>query len=171
MNSFFFSFFSPLKIIFEGALLSQRSFIGLDQLWVYVCAQAASRKSCSAGEFTCANGQCIAQESVCDSRQDCSDKSDEDPVNCCKWINSLLINMLQIMTVVGFKKLEFVLSKVKLIWNKMNVHSHSEAISTVPCEGFYVSTNKRADCIANTNSLLWIGGIASAAKPLCSANE
>ncbi|XP_054580782.1 MAM and LDL-receptor class A domain-containing protein 1 [Eptesicus fuscus] len=70
------------KIIFEGALLSQRSFIGLDQLWVYVCAQAASRKSCSAGEFTCANGQCIAQESVCDSRQDCSDKSDEDPVNC-----------------------------------------------------------------------------------------
>ncbi|XP_023613828.1 MAM and LDL-receptor class A domain-containing protein 1 [Myotis lucifugus] len=70
------------KIIFEGALLSQRSFIGLDQLWVYVCAQAPSIKSCSAGEFTCASGQCIAQESVCDSRQDCSDKTDEDPVNC-----------------------------------------------------------------------------------------
>lgn len=105
----------PLKIIFEGALLSQRSFIGLDQLWVYVCAQAPSRKSCSAGEFTCASGQCIAQELVCDSRQDCSDKSDEDPVNCCKWIICLLINMLQIMTVVGFKTLDFVLSRVKLI--------------------------------------------------------
>ncbi|KAM7159543.1 MAM and LDL-receptor class A domain-containing protein 1 isoform 2-T2 [Molossus nigricans] len=70
------------KIIFEGALLSQESFIGLDQLWVYACAQAPSRKLCSTDEFTCASGQCVAQESVCDSRQDCSDKSDEDPVTC-----------------------------------------------------------------------------------------
>ncbi|XP_016068757.1 PREDICTED: MAM and LDL-receptor class A domain-containing protein 1-like [Miniopterus natalensis] len=70
------------KIIFEGALMDQKSFIGLDQLWVYACAQAPSRKLCSADEFTCASGQCIAQESVCDSREDCSDKSDEDPVTC-----------------------------------------------------------------------------------------
>ncbi|XP_023487707.2 MAM and LDL-receptor class A domain-containing protein 1 [Equus caballus] len=70
------------KVIFEGALLSQKGFIGLDQLWVYACAQAPSRKLCSAAEFTCASGQCIAQESVCDSRQDCSDESDEDPVTC-----------------------------------------------------------------------------------------
>lgn len=70
------------KIIFEGAILSQKGFIGLDQLWVYVCAQAPSRKPCSADEFTCAGGQCIAQESACDARQDCSDGSDEFPATC-----------------------------------------------------------------------------------------
>ncbi|KAM8802301.1 MAM and LDL-receptor class A domain-containing protein 1 [Rhynchonycteris naso] len=70
------------KIIFEGVLLSQKSFIGLDQLWVYVCAPAPSRKPCSADEFTCASGQCITQGSVCDSWQDCSDRSDEDPAIC-----------------------------------------------------------------------------------------
>ncbi|XP_057588580.1 MAM and LDL-receptor class A domain-containing protein 1 [Hippopotamus amphibius kiboko] len=70
------------KIIFEGSILSQKGFIGLDQLWVYACAQAPSRQLCSAAEFTCASGQCIAQESVCDSRRDCSDSSDEDPATC-----------------------------------------------------------------------------------------
>ncbi|XP_017724713.1 PREDICTED: MAM and LDL-receptor class A domain-containing protein 1 isoform X2 [Rhinopithecus bieti] len=72
------------KIIFEGTLLSQRSFIGLDHLWVYACGQAQSRKLCSADEFPCSRGQCIAKESVCDSRQDCSDGSDEDPETCSK---------------------------------------------------------------------------------------
>nr|XP_008000626.2 MAM and LDL-receptor class A domain-containing protein 1 [Chlorocebus sabaeus] len=72
------------KIIFEGTLLSQRSFIGLDHLWVYACGQAQSRKLCSADEFPCSCGQCIAKESVCDSRQDCSDGSDEDPETCAK---------------------------------------------------------------------------------------
>ncbi|KAM9230178.1 MAM and LDL-receptor class A domain-containing protein 1 [Dugong dugon] len=70
------------KIVFEGALLSQISFIGLDHLWVYACAQAPSGKLCSADEFTCATGQCIAQELVCDAQQDCSDRSDEDPATC-----------------------------------------------------------------------------------------
>ncbi|XP_058915238.1 MAM and LDL-receptor class A domain-containing protein 1 [Kogia breviceps] len=70
------------KIIFEGTILSQKGFIGLDELWVYACAQAPSRHLCSADEFTCASGQCIAQELVCDSQQDCSDKSDEDPATC-----------------------------------------------------------------------------------------
>ncbi|XP_023985471.1 MAM and LDL-receptor class A domain-containing protein 1 [Physeter macrocephalus] len=70
------------KIIFEGTILSQQGFIGLDELWVYACAQAPSRHLCSADEFTCASGQCIAQELVCDSQQDCSDKSDEDPATC-----------------------------------------------------------------------------------------
>ncbi|XP_007934543.1 MAM and LDL-receptor class A domain-containing protein 1 [Orycteropus afer afer] len=70
------------KIIFEGVLLSQRSFIGLDSLWVYACAQAQSRKLCSADEFTCDTGQCIAQELLCDAPQDCSDRSDEDPATC-----------------------------------------------------------------------------------------
>ncbi|KAM5340292.1 LOW QUALITY PROTEIN: MAM and LDL-receptor class A domain-containing protein 1 [Glossophaga mutica] len=68
------------KIIFEGTPSIQRSYIGLDQLWVCICAQAPSRKPCSADEFT--SGQFIAQESVHDYQQDCSDKSDEDPVIC-----------------------------------------------------------------------------------------
>uniref|UniRef100_A0A8C5VYQ1 MAM and LDL-receptor class A domain-containing protein 1 n=1 Tax=Microcebus murinus TaxID=30608 RepID=A0A8C5VYQ1_MICMU len=70
------------KVVFEGTILSQKSFIGLDQLWVYACGQAPPRKLCSVDEFPCASGQCIAQESVCDSRQDCSDESDEDPATC-----------------------------------------------------------------------------------------
>ncbi|XP_049561475.1 MAM and LDL-receptor class A domain-containing protein 1 [Orcinus orca] len=70
------------QIIFEGTVLSQKGFIGLDELWVYACAQAPSRQLCSADEFTCASGQCIAQELVCDSQQDCSDESDEDPATC-----------------------------------------------------------------------------------------
>nr|XP_054961620.1 uncharacterized protein LOC129395072 [Pan paniscus] len=61
---------------------SQRSFIALDHLWVYACGQTQSRKLCSADEFPCTSGQCIAKESVCDSRQDCSDESDEDPATC-----------------------------------------------------------------------------------------
>ncbi|XP_029095126.1 MAM and LDL-receptor class A domain-containing protein 1 [Monodon monoceros] len=70
------------QMIFEGTILSQKGFIGLDELWVYACAQAPSRQLCSADEFTCASGQCIAQELVCDSQQDCSDESDEDPATC-----------------------------------------------------------------------------------------
>ncbi|XP_032477558.1 LOW QUALITY PROTEIN: MAM and LDL-receptor class A domain-containing protein 1 [Phocoena sinus] len=70
------------QIIFEGTILSQKGFIGLDELWVYACAQAPSRQLCSADEFTCASGQCIARELVCDSQQDCSDESDEDPATC-----------------------------------------------------------------------------------------
>ncbi|CAD7679155.1 unnamed protein product [Nyctereutes procyonoides] len=71
-----------VKIIFEGTILSQKGFIGLNQLWVYACALAPSRKLCSADEFTCTSGQCIAQNSVCDSWRDCSDDSDEDPATC-----------------------------------------------------------------------------------------
>ncbi|XP_032736758.1 MAM and LDL-receptor class A domain-containing protein 1 [Lontra canadensis] len=70
------------KIIFEGTLLSQKGFIGLDQLWVYACALAPRRRLCPKDEFTCASGQCISQESVCDSQPDCSDDSDEDPTTC-----------------------------------------------------------------------------------------
>ncbi|XP_027784436.2 MAM and LDL-receptor class A domain-containing protein 1 [Marmota flaviventris] len=77
------------KIVFEGVVLSRRSFLGLDQLWVYSCGETLSRKLCSAEEFTCASGQCIAQDSVCDSRQDCPDGTDEDPTTC---LNRLTCN-------------------------------------------------------------------------------
>ncbi|KFO21630.1 hypothetical protein H920_16982 [Fukomys damarensis] len=61
-------------------ILSQRSFIGLDRLSVY--GQNHSRRLCSEDEFTCASGQCVAQDSICDSQRDCSDASDEDPLTC-----------------------------------------------------------------------------------------
>ncbi|XP_012586720.1 PREDICTED: MAM and LDL-receptor class A domain-containing protein 1 [Condylura cristata] len=70
------------KIVFEGTTLNQKGFIGLDALWVYACAESPFRKLCSADEFTCASGQCIAQESLCDSQKDCFDESDEDPATC-----------------------------------------------------------------------------------------
>uniref|UniRef100_A0A8W4F8M9 MAM and LDL receptor class A domain containing 1 n=2 Tax=Sus scrofa TaxID=9823 RepID=A0A8W4F8M9_PIG len=69
------------KIVFEG-ILNQEGFIGLDQLWVYACSWVPSRKPCSADEFTCANGQCVVQELVCDSQKDCPDGSDEGPATC-----------------------------------------------------------------------------------------
>lgn len=70
------------KIVFEGTTLNQKGFLGLDQIWVYTCTQAPSTALCSAWEFTCTSGQCIPRESVCDSWQDCSDQSDEDPFRC-----------------------------------------------------------------------------------------
>ncbi|XP_008266860.3 MAM and LDL-receptor class A domain-containing protein 1 [Oryctolagus cuniculus] len=86
------------QIIFEGIILSQKSFIGLDQLWVYACGQAPTRKLCSSDEFACASGQCIAQDSVCDSQQNCADAS-EDLATCfsrcdfetnsCGWFEAL----------------------------------------------------------------------------------
>ncbi|KAM7316467.1 hypothetical protein ACRRTK_024198 [Alexandromys fortis] len=39
--------------------------------------QNCTRRSCSAGEFTCANGRCIMQSFRCDRRNDCGDYSDE----------------------------------------------------------------------------------------------
>uniref|UniRef100_A0A8C5KA78 MAM and LDL receptor class A domain containing 1 n=1 Tax=Jaculus jaculus TaxID=51337 RepID=A0A8C5KA78_JACJA len=70
------------KIVFEGTILSQESFIGLDGLRVYTCGQTHSKQLCSAGEFTCATDQSLAQESACDAEQDCSEESDEDSANC-----------------------------------------------------------------------------------------
>ncbi|KAM6216200.1 MAM and LDL-receptor class A domain-containing protein 1 [Rhynchocyon petersi] len=74
------------KVTFEGTLLNKRSFIGLDHIWVYACSESRSYRVCSADEFTCATGQCIAQELVCDSQQDCIDGSDEDPAACWSFI-------------------------------------------------------------------------------------
>uniref|UniRef100_A0A8C6QSZ3 MAM and LDL receptor class A domain containing 1 n=2 Tax=Nannospalax galili TaxID=1026970 RepID=A0A8C6QSZ3_NANGA len=70
------------KIVFEGAVLSQRSFIGLNQLLVCACGHAHSLQLSSASEFTCASGQCLAQASVCDSGHNHSKGRDEDPAIC-----------------------------------------------------------------------------------------
>ncbi|XP_075409528.1 MAM and LDL-receptor class A domain-containing protein 1 [Tenrec ecaudatus] len=70
------------EVSFEGTLLSHRAFVGLDGLWVHACAQARPGQPCSADDFPCATGQCVAPELVCDAQQDCPDGSDEDPATC-----------------------------------------------------------------------------------------
>ncbi|HSA20984.1 MAG TPA: LDL receptor domain-containing protein, partial [Myxococcota bacterium] len=37
---------------------------------------------CAAGEFTCADGSCIANAQVCDGADDCGDGSDEQGCGC-----------------------------------------------------------------------------------------
>lgn len=46
----------------------------------YWCVREIS--NCSANQFTCTNGKCISQSFVCDTDDDCSDKSDESSVVC-----------------------------------------------------------------------------------------
>ena len=46
---------------------------------------------CAQNEFTCRDGQCIAEKSVCDLRKDCADGSDEEPARICtQLINSYM---------------------------------------------------------------------------------
>ena len=45
-------------------------------LCIYI-ALSVSRCESSALNFTCANGQCVSQNNVCDQFNDCSDGSDE----------------------------------------------------------------------------------------------
>ncbi|XP_036616414.1 MAM and LDL-receptor class A domain-containing protein 1, partial [Trichosurus vulpecula] len=73
---------TQFKFVFEGTTQSELGFIGLDSLQVYACEEAQTQRLCRAEEFSCASGQCIPYESVCDYQQDCSDHSDEDPSAC-----------------------------------------------------------------------------------------
>ncbi|XP_035298699.1 MAM and LDL-receptor class A domain-containing protein 1 isoform X2 [Cricetulus griseus] len=66
------------KVVFEGTVLRQRSFIGLDQLLVYTCGQTHSQQLCSIDEYTCTSGQCLTHSSVCKSGKDCSNGNDKD---------------------------------------------------------------------------------------------
>ncbi|XP_076428807.1 MAM and LDL-receptor class A domain-containing protein 1 [Peromyscus maniculatus bairdii] len=66
------------KVVFEGTVLRQRSFIGLDQLLVYTYGQTHSRQLCSINESTCTSGQCLTHASVCESEGACSSGNDED---------------------------------------------------------------------------------------------
>ncbi|XP_058525682.1 MAM and LDL-receptor class A domain-containing protein 1 [Ochotona princeps] len=86
------------QITFEGIILSQRSFIGLDQLWVYGCEEAPSQKLCSSDEFTCASGQCTAQDLMCNSQQSYSDTTEDSATllsgcdfeaNSCGWFEAV----------------------------------------------------------------------------------
>ncbi|XP_048223736.1 MAM and LDL-receptor class A domain-containing protein 1 [Perognathus longimembris pacificus] len=75
------------QIVFEGVILSPSSFIGLDQIWVYACGHNNSRHNCFVDEFSCASGQCIAQEPPCDPQQDCYDGDDDDIVTFSNYLN------------------------------------------------------------------------------------
>ncbi|KAL6069254.1 hypothetical protein STEG23_019713, partial [Scotinomys teguina] len=66
------------KVVFEGTVLRQRSFIGLDRLLVYTCGQTHSHQLCSINEHTCASGQCLTHASVYESGTDHSNGNDED---------------------------------------------------------------------------------------------
>uniref|UniRef100_A0A4X2LXR5 MAM and LDL receptor class A domain containing 1 n=1 Tax=Vombatus ursinus TaxID=29139 RepID=A0A4X2LXR5_VOMUR len=70
------------KFVFEGITQSEASFIAVDSIQVYACEERQMQRPCRAEEFSCASGQCIPHESVCDYQQDCSDHSDEDPSAC-----------------------------------------------------------------------------------------
>lgn len=71
--------FFPIKVVFEGTVLRQRSFIGLGQLLVYTCGQTHSEQQlCSVDEYTCASGQCLTHSSVCDSGTGCSSGNNEE---------------------------------------------------------------------------------------------
>ncbi|XP_067418434.1 MAM and LDL-receptor class A domain-containing protein 1-like [Emydura macquarii macquarii] len=70
------------KFVFEGTIQSRTGFICLDNLQFSESATSESSVLCSPEEFTCANGQCVANGSACDYQLDCSDGSDEDPTAC-----------------------------------------------------------------------------------------
>lgn len=47
-----------------------------------VVCKVAGGKACSSEEFECKSGECIPARFLCDSYVDCTDGSDESPVNC-----------------------------------------------------------------------------------------
>ncbi|EDL78753.1 rCG55935, partial [Rattus norvegicus] len=70
------------KVVFEGTVLSQKSFIGIDQLLVGNCGQTHLQQHSSVNESTCAKGQCLTHSSVCDSGTEHSGGTEEDSETC-----------------------------------------------------------------------------------------
>lgn len=95
-SSYFF-----IKVVLEGTVLSQKSFIGIDQLLVYNFGQTHSQKLCSVNEYTPASRQCLTHSSVCDSGMDHSNGIDEDSEACGKSTPAGVVYLLFFMT-VGF---------------------------------------------------------------------
>lgn len=76
--------------------MSQKSFIGIDQLLVGNCGQTHLQQHSSVNESTCAKGQCLTHSSVCDSGTEHSGGTDEDSEACGK---STVVYLLSFMTV------------------------------------------------------------------------
>lgn len=65
----------------------------------FSCISLCSTGPCPSGTFVCDNGvKCLPQRRICDKREDCSDGSDEDPVECGMWHGSqALVKKIVIM--------------------------------------------------------------------------
>ncbi|XP_031229155.1 MAM and LDL-receptor class A domain-containing protein 1 [Mastomys coucha] len=70
------------KVVFEGTVLNQKSFIGIDQLLVYNFGQTHSHQLCSVNEYTHDSGQHLTHSSVCNAGTDHSTGIDEDSEAC-----------------------------------------------------------------------------------------
>ncbi|XP_025084894.1 MAM and LDL-receptor class A domain-containing protein 2-like isoform X1 [Pomacea canaliculata] len=76
---------SEFQLVFELQGLSN-GYAALDDYSFQNCGLSSigsSSDTCDAlSEFQCDNGQCIAQDRVCDMQSDCCDNSDESPYQC-----------------------------------------------------------------------------------------
>ncbi|GAB1285988.1 MAM and LDL-receptor class A domain-containing protein 1 [Apodemus speciosus] len=70
------------KVVFEGTVWGQKSFIGIDQLLVYNFGQTHSRQLCFVNEYTHASGQCLTHSYVCNAGMDYSSGINEDSEAC-----------------------------------------------------------------------------------------
>ena len=53
-----------------------------DRPSLYFTASGATTGLCSTDEYQCANNQCVSEQSVCNTVDECGDFSDE--IGCCK---------------------------------------------------------------------------------------
>ena len=44
----------------------------------------SAETTCASSDFSCTNGHCVSRSWVCDGDDDCGDRSDEEPQQCCK---------------------------------------------------------------------------------------
>lgn len=115
-------------------MLSQKGLIGPDQLWVSACARAPFKS------FALETNSPVPMASVLPKNQ--SVTLSRTVLMRVTKPQQLAVSELMVYsftTVVGFQMLALVLSKVKVIRNKRNVHSYSKAMSTIPCVGLYAN--------------------------------
>uniref|UniRef100_H2XUP0 MAM domain-containing protein n=1 Tax=Ciona intestinalis TaxID=7719 RepID=H2XUP0_CIOIN len=65
------------EIVFEVENGKASGYVAIDDVTFNDCGDQSSGHVCDANAFTCADGQCIFSDEVCDMRNDCDDGSDE----------------------------------------------------------------------------------------------